>query len=85
MCDLVKQIYFKNMKVRGFISLSDTEWQLVLTIFVLFWAHSLESAFLGLFSWMGQIKKITKQNCSTETAVSLCYAFPYQNMEIHIT
>ena len=58
MCDLVKEIYLKNMKVRGFISLSDTKWQLVVTIFVVFLSPFPKKCLLGSFSWMGQIDKV---------------------------
>ena len=66
-CDLVKQIYFKNMNVSGFISLSDTEWQLVLTICVLIEAHFLKSAFKAFSVEWAKFEQFTKQNCSTET------------------
>ena len=70
MCDVLKQIFFKNMQGLGIISLYDTRVPLVPPNFVLF-----QAIFKKLHFRLFQLNRakwthFTEQNCSTETAVS---------------
>ena len=55
MCDVVEQIFLKNMIGRGIISSCNIEWHLASPIFVLFGAHFLKTAFQAISVEQGQM------------------------------
>ena len=47
-CDIVKQIFFKNMICRGIISWRDTQWYTVTPLFGLLWDNFLKTVFQSI-------------------------------------